>query len=179
MSEGVEKFTDAHWRAVLAHLSPECEPRGTLPNANTMMMEIVRLRNMVLDTRKDRRLLRQIVQTAYAGGSEGKVFLRDDCMQQAVKRVQEKPSDTVRPTLFWDDDGEIGYHDPGDLMNDHGLEHTDFMAVRCALEMGQKYLAWKAIGIDGDDIEVEPVVCDTKEEASVVYENSLEQLRMK
>lgn len=41
----IREITEADMANILAHLSYECEPAGPLPNANSLMMEIVRLRN--------------------------------------------------------------------------------------------------------------------------------------
>lgn len=41
----IREITEADMPNIVAHLSYECEPAGPLPNANSLMMEIVRLRN--------------------------------------------------------------------------------------------------------------------------------------
>jgi len=38
-------LSDADHAALVAHLSPECEPQSPLPNRNSLMMEVVKLRN--------------------------------------------------------------------------------------------------------------------------------------
>lgn len=41
----IRDITEDDMANIIAHLSYECEPRGKLPNANSLMMEVVRLRN--------------------------------------------------------------------------------------------------------------------------------------
>lgn len=41
----IREITEADMANIVAHLSYECEPTGPLPNANSLMMEVVRLRN--------------------------------------------------------------------------------------------------------------------------------------
>ena len=41
----IREITDTDMANIVAHLSYECEPTGPLPNANSLMMEVVRLRN--------------------------------------------------------------------------------------------------------------------------------------
>ncbi len=49
----IHEITDADYANIIAHLSHELEPTGPLPNRNSLMMEVVRLRNaanVVIDT---------------------------------------------------------------------------------------------------------------------------------
>lgn len=41
----INDLSDADHAAILAHLSLECEPQNPLPNRNSLMMEVVKLRN--------------------------------------------------------------------------------------------------------------------------------------
>lgn len=43
----IKGLTDEDHANIIAHLSPELEPRGPLPNANSLMMAIVYLRNEI------------------------------------------------------------------------------------------------------------------------------------
>lgn len=43
----ITDLSEADHAAIVAHLSPECEPQSPLPNRNSLMMEVVRLRNAV------------------------------------------------------------------------------------------------------------------------------------
>lgn len=45
MTDKIRDITEADMANIIAYLSYECEPRGKLPNANSLMMEVVRLRN--------------------------------------------------------------------------------------------------------------------------------------
>lgn len=48
----IREITDADMANIVDHLSYECEPKGPLPNANSLMMEVVRLRNAIADGRE-------------------------------------------------------------------------------------------------------------------------------
>lgn len=51
--DAIHEITDADYANIIAHLSYELEPTGPLPNRNSLMMEVVRLRNaanVVIDT---------------------------------------------------------------------------------------------------------------------------------
>ena len=45
--EAIREMTETDYTNVIAHLSPELAPTGPLPNRNSLMMEVVRLRNQV------------------------------------------------------------------------------------------------------------------------------------
>jgi uncharacterized membrane protein (UPF0182 family) len=45
--EAIREMTETDHANIIAHLSPELTPTGPLPNRNSLMMEVVRLRNQV------------------------------------------------------------------------------------------------------------------------------------
>jgi hypothetical protein len=58
--EAIREMTETDHANIIAHLSPELTPTGPLPNRNSLMMEVVRLRNQV-----------KALVDADAGGVEG------------------------------------------------------------------------------------------------------------
>lgn len=119
------------------------------------------------------RIILNIVRQLNAGGDEGKVFARDDCIRQAIEFVNGRGLPI--PDMFWDGENE-GATTPEDIMEVNAGDFRDVVEVYSAVSTGKRWLATECLTVDehGEPDETVVRVCDEKIVADGLFERTYE-----